>query len=987
MKDARSTRKPHALRPFLALVIACAGAAHAQIGAEPVQPPKPRIVDRPEAANRIVRVFDFEEKLTNPTPVPKFFFRAQEDPTVPRDRKGFPSWNASELDYRVAHSGEGSVRLPVKGGSTSLLLEPGVLPIFENADYLITGWVRTDKLASAGAAIAARFTNSSGKPMWDTTVRSTPLRTEGEWTQVELELPGDAEGAAFIQIELLVLQPEQAAESLDPTKPVDEKTAERRKLAVWRQDFEGAAWFDDLAIVQLPRVELTLNTPSGILIAPDRPKIALSVRDLTGEDLRSRVTIRDIDGAVVDKFDRPMGGGRVASDWEPKLPKYGWYRATLEVMNAQTRVGVTYADFIWMPKVTTEENASPTAPQRSSRLDADKFGLVIANIDPRVSTVTPEIIRRSGVGAVTIPLWTRELTQQGLDDSLAVAAPSIDATLTGWGELTLSLARVPDELSTPLRIDPEDVWSLFATDPGQWAAYIDRYLDRYGQIVRRWQLGQVGDDRLFWRTDPGEDVQRSERVLGRLVSGPIVTVPWRIDRGVPKSMVLPGRKKASAIYTRLAALVPADSDQDDLRSFADHWTALANDGGLMPELSLVFAPDRSDQTGYAAQSAALARKVISAWASFSQQNGSTTPGAPAFQSQILQPWTLVGDRHPKLMPRPELAAWRTLQEMLAGRGIVATFPSPPGTICYVLGPRAGENTRGTLVAWNISADPAKALLRNQLGSVDVRVVDLYGNRTPITEERTGDGSRGKSGTVQVVQLTEAPVFVENVDINLVRFISSFHVAPPFVKSSSEDQENALVLTNPWPVMIEGRLTIVQPGGFDSAQGVRDRRWTLQPRSFQFSIPPGQTQQLPFNVSFTPAEEAGMRDFVVQMDLTADKSYTALELTSPVELGLKHVKMELAAIPGGKGAGGSPDDLVVEARMLNTGKDPLTGEIAVFAPGMPRMKASISELAPGAETTRRFPMAKSLGKLRGQRIIVSFSEADTPNRLNRSVTVE
>jgi hypothetical protein len=973
-------------------VALCAGAACA-VAQAPDQPPAgPLVVDRPEAAKRIVRVFDFEEKQSNPTPVPRYFFRAQEDPSLPRERKGYPSWNASELDYTVSHSGDGSVRLPVKGGSTSLLLEPGVLPIFENADYLITGWVRTEKLASAGASIAARYISSSGKPLWKTTVRSTPVRTDGEWTQVEIELPGDATGAAFIQIELLVLQPEQATEPLNPEAIVDEKTLERRKLAVWRQDFEGTAWFDDIAIVQLPRVELTLNASSGILIAPERPRLSLGVRDLTGEDLRSRVTVRDLHGNTVDELDRPLGGGRVASEWEPAITRHGWYRATLEVMNEQTRVGVTYVDFAWVPRWAGEEGVQP-ASRRATGDGAGRFGMVIAEIDPRVAALMPEVIRRSGAGAVTVPLWTRELTQQGIDDALALAAPAIDATVGGWGELTLSLARVPDELSAPLRIDPDDIWTLFGTDQTAWAAYMDRYLDRYGQIVRRWQLGQIGDDRLFWRGRPGDDVRRSERVLGRLVSGPIVTTPWRIDRAIPDAFLLSGKQRSGSVYTRIAALVPGDSGPEDLHTFAAHWKGLGGDKAIRPELSLVFEPARSDDTGYAERTSTFARKVIEAWAAFSipPAPGSAAENAggapPAFEAEILQPWTVVGERRARLMPRPELAAWRTLAEMLSARRVLGRFPSPPGTVCYVLGPREGETTRGVLVGWNVSCDPAKAVIRNQLGTADVRVVDLFGNRERVSEEPASSGARSKGMTVQAVRLTETPVFVENVDINLVRFISEFRISPPFVKSSSEDQENALVITNPWPMLIEGRATIVQPGGFDAAQGVRDRRWTLQPRSFQFSIPPGQTQTLPFNVSFTPAEEAGMRDFVVQMELTADKNYAGLELIAPVELGLRNVQLDLAAIPGGKGAGGDPDDLVIEARILNTGKDPLTGEVAVFAPGMPRMKASVSELAPGSETTRRFPMAGSLAKLRGQRIVVSFSESDTPNRLNRAVTVE
>ncbi|MFY7895135.1 MAG: hypothetical protein ACOVP8_02795, partial [Phycisphaerales bacterium] len=134
---------------FVAALVAVAGVACAQ-------------GSRPTVAGRLARIFDFEEQQTNPGEVPQFWFRNQD--AAQRPRPGFPGWNRAELVYNatLAHQGEGFVSLPTQGGSTSLLLESGVLPVFADTDYRIFAHIRTANLRDARAAIIARFIDAQG---------------------------------------------------------------------------------------------------------------------------------------------------------------------------------------------------------------------------------------------------------------------------------------------------------------------------------------------------------------------------------------------------------------------------------------------------------------------------------------------------------------------------------------------------------------------------------------------------------------------------------------------------------------------------------------------------------------------------------------------------------------------------------------------------------------------------------------------------------
>ena len=64
-----------------------------------------------------------------------------------------------------------------------------------------------------------------------------------------------------------------------------------------RQGIE--AWFDDIAAVQLPRVELSTSSPVNVLTGAEPLEIKVSIRDLAGEPLTGVLTLQDASGTVI----------------------------------------------------------------------------------------------------------------------------------------------------------------------------------------------------------------------------------------------------------------------------------------------------------------------------------------------------------------------------------------------------------------------------------------------------------------------------------------------------------------------------------------------------------------------------------------------------------------------------------------------------------------------------------------------------------------
>lgn len=929
-----------------AAVVARACLAMGQVVHQGEPPPEPVTPDeapvridqasRPRASGRVVRLFDFEEQTTNPGLVPRYWFRAQDDPTGSGARSGFPPWNLAELVYGGEHgavSGEGVVILPTRGGSVSLRLASGVIPIFAEADYAVTAQVRTDDLKHSGAALVVRFLDAKGDAIAGAERRSEIIRTGGEWRPISVQLRGLREGpdagqAAYLQVELLVLQPREAA------------TSRSRPHTVWQQDYAGSAAFDDVAIVQLPRVELRTDSPRNITEGDQPPEVRVTLRDLTGEALSVNLRAVDSRGNVADSVVRRLGAGQSVTRWRPALPARGWYRIEMDVTAGRTRVGGSELDLLWM---------TPGPSRRHAMEETSPFGLVVRSAEPREQI--PPLAHLLQVGAITLPMW-----EAGKEDAPDPAAwkRCVNALLADGTEVSFSLGRIPGAMVSETGVPTHDVWGLLTGERARWAGALDPVLDAFGQRIRRWQIGDVGDDEAFWRADLAADTKVIRDAFGRLVSGPELVLPTRAERAWE------GRDLTGASLSIVAGPELTPSAVGEILSRLPRFER----GGRV--IDVVLPTPEAARYGMHAPAAELVKRMVEVWAA--------GHGRRDWRMVIEQPWTISSEGQAAVLnPTPSLGAWVTSVRALAGRRVAGDFPVADGVVCRILAP-AESGRGGALVAWNQSASPGEAVIEASIGDGVIRVVDMYGNSYPAV--RVGDGPNAPVR----IPLTTDPVFIEGIDTQLAEFIAGVMLDNPLLESTSEQHERTVLLRNPWPTNITGRVTILEPGGVDAASGLRDRSWRISPRTLPFNVPPRSELRLPFRIAFSPSEEAGEKPFVVAVDLTAERAYGEVVVQRTLTVGTGEVRMDVTAIPRG-------EDLVIEAAISTSASRPVTLDLTAFAPGSPRAKAVVSELKPGESTVRRFVLYGKLAELKGKRVLVSARDAETGAILSRGVQVE
>lgn len=900
--------------------------------------------ERPSSATRYVQTFDFEERLTNPNPVPRHWSRVY-DPAATADgtpvRPTLPRWNQAELvfmqDGFPAAGGSGSARLPTSGGSTRMALDPGVIPVFAGADYRILAKVHTEGLKFAKARVLVRFLERDGSPI-HASEKSTDLITSPDgWTSIALELVGEHLRASYLQIQLDLLQPAQFPGAVS------------EKQAALREDYSGSASFDDIEVIQLPRAEITTSAPLNIGIWPDVPELTARVRDMTGEKLSLRIETFDSRGTRVSMVEKQIAGAERIS-YVPEVKDLGWYRAVMTISADSVPVGVDSVDFGVVPHIGTvpgEVAAKGARPGRISSPDRRIFGVIAGKVPTRILGEIEAIPQRIGTGAITLDA-TGESTEP--ESPLAQA---VSRVLEEWQEVTLLVTR----LNIPSASADRPLNAIGSSKEA--VASLEPLLDRFGQRVGRFQFARPNDDGWFWEPE-AHNPSDAVKVLRRYVSGPIISMPMRLDRA---TWITPSESVDAVFF------VPYGVQPGAVGAAVEELKLVRPRAGERQPMTLAFECPPDGHYSPRDSASTIVRRALEAWIA--------SPAAVPNMA-LIEPWSILGPRRPQLMPKAELIAWRSLSDRLLDRRVVAVFPSPVGTRAYLLAPTssAPAGRGGAIVAWNDSAPANDAVLDAFLGEGSIRVVDIFGNqRPPRPALRQGQASRDSGIRVP---LGNEPVFIEGVDTSLARFLCDFRLEPGTIEPGTASSDHQLVLRNPFSTGISGTITLLSPSREE--QGGVSREWKITPRVMRFAAGPGETATIPMAIAAGSGLELGAQPFVFQVDLSAEVQYPRLEITRDLNVGLSNVRVSMSYRVQDNG------DLILDVALANISDAPLNLRVTAFAPDQPRQTSTVSGLQPSNQSIRRFLYQGLAQKLRGTRLSISLVDADSNVRVADSIEI-
>ena len=898
---------------------------------------------RPGHAARLLAMFDFEETddagrpIGASYPMPVGWYPVGRDPLENdpnfleqpihhqlAELPGFPSY--TEVGFAADHAASGtySLRLKLDGGSAGAFVRTGVLPAVPESTYLLTARVRTQRIDGAAAVMRACYADGAGRRLPATVVHSGAVRTAGRWVDVSLPLDPAPKAAAWIVVEALLLQPtEQAALGvLPPTRhtPGDPVVADGIVLS----DLDAEAWFDDVGLWQLPHVEVGTQHPWNVVRAPQRPEIHVSVRDLTGQRLSSRITLYDIDRRPVASESHPVGQGAPTQWlWTPELPGYGWYLADLQVFDealASRPVARALSSLLWTPAEASDRQ------EQMHRLEVLARGMA----DEDVALLAP-MLEHTGIAAATLAAWPADATVADMTAQQDRLAQTLDALALAGVRPSLAMSPIPAGAASILGVTREDAVTLLAAEEELWQRYVVPVLVRQGQQAEAWHIDALREPTAVLGTSAAGLSTMLDR-FETYVPSPVLVTPASVYATPPSN--LPRR-------TRVLLDVPTDVQGEHLADQLGSWSRFT------PHLTAHLRTDPADGVSQRRRVAQLVLRMLQ------------LREAGLESLAITSPWADAKTREPALVPDPVLGAFAGAGRRLVGGEVLGSMPMPDGLEARLI---RRTDDRGTLAMWNRRAPADAASIALYLGERPVRY-DVWGNAQAL---ELSDGKHR-------LDLDAVPVFVEGIDLELARFRAAFQIDEPMIVSEQTEHRRVLSLSNPWPRTITGSLRFTGPEG-----------WDVQPIRHPFSIPAGGTVRLPVDLSFPIHEVAGRKTLSAELDFVADRRYR-VELFTHLTLGLPDIEFDASMVlqqPDGSAAGDSASrDAVVTCLITNTGNRPRSLYVFANLFDHPRQERVIPRLEPGETVIRRFRFPHARDELQRYPLRTGIREANGPAILN------
>jgi hypothetical protein len=698
----------------------------------------------PEASHlpsmtRLVRAFDFEEARHLPLTMPPNFYRY----IAPEE--GFPVFGRMQLSREAAHGGEWSLEFALDGGSMSARVPTAVIPVLPGVDYVVSAWASTEGLHSAAARLSASLHDARGDSIAGSRASSAASRAGGAWQRLTVEVPGDFDEAADLVVELEVLQFKQL-QSAETGRP---------RL----RDTTGRAWFDDVAIWQRPRIELSTATGSGVLGPGDQRALRLRVRDVLHDRRAARLRVHDIDGAVVHERDFALPRGLWEQVETLDALGSGWYRTVLEVVDGSGPIGARSLDFVTLPATGRMTGEGP------------HFGVALAEDSVTAAQAIGPLARQMLLSVVATPLAADSVSE---DDLLEVVSRLADEDL----ELILSLPQPPGQPSAAPQGDARRVLEALSRTPRHFEDLLSGVAHHVGDRAPQFLLG--GPDPAAQLDPRGLDALLADarKVIARFVPSPELLVPMWAEEALAASASASASAPADGRWVR----IPHHVQPEAILQYAARWQA--------PRSRVIAMIEGLPASSHAPRERLedLSLRALHAWR------------AGLERICIEAPWARA-ERGGGVVPQPEMPAWRVLAEHLRGRRFGGELPVPQGLRCWIL--RSGQGDDEALCVWNEHAAADASVLTMVLADGPVRTTDLLGN-TRTVDLRDG---------VHTIPVGRLPSFIEGVDGRLASFRAAISIEPRFLPARHQVHEARLLLQNPWDVALAGTVQFDPPPGW------------------------------------------------------------------------------------------------------------------------------------------------------------------------------
>jgi len=706
----------------------------------------------------------------------------------------FPFYLPVSIQTGSAYRGEFFLRVQLNGGGAVMYSPP--IACHALADYVLQGALRTSYLVNDRAFLSISFIDANRQIL--ATHTSEGRHSTDGWRTLRVG-PCRAPGAAATHI-VIGLHLEPLGE---------------------RFDINGSADFDDLWLVQSPRVSIELDDPIRIY-APSRDVI-LRCRTLGPGELPKESEIDAVDafGKVVDaEFKRLQDKGQVEGRndpaWKVQFAEPGFYRLRVKLTyedgqvhrGDSTLVVVTPAPFI------ARSEFGWTLPHGNSGLPQERMVRLLRNV---------------GISSVKMPVWIG-------DDMPAIGELiQLNRQLRTVGiELIGLLAEPPKEVLDKLRLRRGAPLADIMRQPqADWLPSLDPLMERLSWQIRSWQVANDRDTSLVSLEDATTPVSVIKQRLDTVGDDVALAISWPWGVTPPT----PSEPAAKSPWRYLAI---SDASLDSAATLDEKLSKAPADA---PPIWISLEPTSRQGGDLTARINDLIERIVTAkmhnvagiflQSPIRERSGVLTPdGSPG---ELLLPWRTTAN---------QLAAAEYLGQLTLRKGSVNHVFVRDGRVVVVLS--GGEPKQETMY-W---------------GS-DVRQVDVWGRAVKPAQD----------GTRQMVDVRDLATFLVGADESVTRFRLAMQLVQQQLPSKfGVRQPAALRIENTFPGSLEGTLQIKPPEG-----------WKVTPERIELRLAQGATAIVPFDWHVPLNGTSGEHAVAFEFNVEADRPYV-FDAYTTVEVG-------------------------------------------------------------------------------------------------------
>jgi len=764
-------------------------------------------------------------KVDGAIPIASFSFEREEDRDFDRQpddwirRKGveFRGYVNAEIDYAKARAGSRSLRIDANGSSAAYYSPP--LPVDAEHSYLMSASVLTRDLRHSAAIVSFSFLNHRKQRIHR--VLSAPVSgSHGEWQSLKLDPVMPAENVCFVVVGCHLIPSDQ-------------------------NDIAGSAWFDEIHIGKLPRLNLASNFETHFRQAKAEITIESYATGLDAEhddqtyEYELRLHSEDVYGQIIDQTSTQIEARptetkdekRGRTLWE--LPVYppGYYRVRATLLRNGNEIVSRYTSFA----VLNLRGASPTSGE---------FGWTLAGAPHRIG---PEdmlaITRESGINWVKTPVWS---------DGTPQLASERGQLLTGLRNQSIVPIGMLVDPPAAIRAKFAEEWTgiseLFTAPPIVWREAANQVMATYSPTVTRWQLGDDRDSSFVGMPDFTRTVESIRKELQRIGQIRQLGVRWNVGSEIPRNTAINRNFLTLTFDEEQSYETVRENVQQVQRQGYEAW--------------VVVKADRRTEEGDPNERANnLVRRMIDA---------KRTGADVIFAHEVFDPE--FGLLNPDGSPTDLFLPWRTVALALNHSQYVGSFQMPNRSTNHVF----LREHDAAIVVWN--DEPVEEEI--YLGDEVVRN-DVWGDQVPMP----GSPRHGR----QTIKVTSVPTILTGCSLELARWRMNTSFEKGQIASSSAEHEDFLKVKNTFSWNVQGTMTVIPGFG-----------WDIQPQKVTVGAGREEEIAIPLTIKLPSQAAIGEQMLAFEFDLGGSGLSFPFRVYRDYQVGTGdvHMDIQLTRLPDG-----------------------------------------------------------------------------------------